>query len=71
MSTVDVHLYAYTLKYITSKHPATGASELRKIIALTHEQELIAIDIMDRSFIDPSAFPKEGSYIQFENLNYL
>jgi hypothetical protein len=26
---------------------------------------------MDRSFIDLAAFPKEGSYIYFENLNYV
>ena len=71
VNTADVQLYAYTLKYILSKHPVTGASELRKIIALTHEQEIIAIDIMDRSFIDPLAFPKEGSYIWFGNLNYM
>ena len=26
---------------------------------------------MDRSFIDPATFPKEGSYLFFQNINFI
>ena len=67
----DVQFYLYTLKHITSKHPHTGAVELRKVIGLTHEQQYVVLDILDRTFIDSAVFPKEGSFIVFENLQYL
>ena len=68
---VDVQLYAFSLKNMTCKHHITGLPQLRKIIALTHEQDVIVIDVMDRSFIDPITFPKEGSYLYFENVNFI
>lgn len=42
--------------------------ELRKIIAITHEQDFVVIEVADRSFIEMAIFPKEGSYVYFENL---
>ena len=48
-----------------------GFAEVRKIIGMTHEQDIVAIDITDRSFILSSAFPKEGSMIYVENLNFI
>tara|TARA_B110000285_G_C14815349_1_gene463911 strand:- start:55 stop:435 length:381 start_codon:yes stop_codon:yes gene_type:complete len=68
---VDVQLYAFSLKNMTCKHHITGLLQLRKIIALTHEQDVVVIDVMDRSFIDPVTFPKEGSYLYFENINFI
>ena len=31
---------------------------------------MIVIEIADRSYFEPSIFPKEGSYLHFENLLY-
>ena len=65
-----VHLYAKVLKVISPKKTRTGFQEIRNIIALTHEQELIMIDVQDRSFIDSASFPKENSFVYFQNLTY-
>lgn len=64
-----IHLYAKLLKVISPKKNK-GFQEVRNIIALTHEQELIMIDVQDRSFIDSASFPKENSFVYFQNLAY-
>ena len=41
------------------------------MLALTSEQEIVCIDTWDKQFILARAFPKEKSYIFFDNLSYM
>jgi hypothetical protein len=38
---------------------------------MSQDQELVCIEIFDKQFISGKAFPKEKSYIFFDNLNYI
>jgi hypothetical protein len=69
-STNEISFFAYIHKLISMKNPQTNDQELWKILALTHEQEIVCIEITERSYILSKTFPKEGSYVQFENLQY-
>ena len=40
------------------------------MLVLTAEQEIICVDIVDRGFILATTFPKENSYVFFDNLVY-
>ena len=38
---------------------------------MSHEGDLISIEVQDRSFIDSAVFPKDNQYVYFENLSYM
>ena len=44
--------------------------EVLKILAMTHDQEIVCIDNWDKSFICAKAFPKEKTFVYFDNLTY-
>lgn len=37
---------------------------------LTHEQDILCVEITDRGYILANCFPKENSYIVLDNLTY-
>ena len=66
----DINIHAYVLKLISVKNSNSGDLELWKVLAVTHEQEIVCIEVYDRSFIITSTFPKESNFIFLDNLTY-
>ena len=42
-----------------------------KFLVLTSEQDIACIEVAERGFIFKAAFPKEGSYIFLDNLQFI
>eukprot|EP00347_Sterkiella_histriomuscorum_P014076 403362253 len=75
----DITVVGYLLKVISQKsqqnqYGSSAATQLNeeiwKIMILTHEQEIVCIEIQEKGFIPTKVFPKEGSYLLFDNLTY-
>ena len=67
----DITFYGYVLKVISSKNKYTGELEVMKAVVMTHDQEIVLIECWDKQYIFAKSFPKEKSYIFFDNLTYL
>ena len=67
----DFHVYGYVLKHITATNPVSKELELHSVVVFTNESEYVVIDTQDRNFILPAVFPSEGSFIYFQNLEYV
>ena len=70
-SSVDVGFHCYLLKVISSKNAVTQEQEVSKVVVLTQDQEVVCIELWDRQFVWQRAFPKERTYVQFDNLSYI
>lgn len=61
----------YVLKTITAKsqtHPAEV--DIFKFIAITADQNLLCVEVIDRGFILQAEFPKEGTYLRLKSLQF-
>ncbi|CDW88389.1 breast cancer type 2 susceptibility protein [Stylonychia lemnae] len=58
-------------QHVATSNVQSDQGELWKFLILTHEQEILCIEIQDKSFILTQVFPKEGQYIFLDNLCYL
>jgi hypothetical protein len=62
---IDIGFYCYILKIIASKD-----QDVLKVLAMSQDQEVVCIEVWDKNYITAKAFPKEKSYVYFDNLTY-
>ena len=68
----DFEVDCYLLKIIASKSKRNSSQhDVQSFIALTSDQNLVCIQVIEKGLLLQAAFPKENTYIRVSNINFV